>query len=158
MQRTQQFVRLQDVFPRRRAKLLYGDFAGALGPNYPADGVVNDQCRNGIGCWRRVAQVSTERGATLNLNSADQFRSIDEPRVGLAYTRILVNAIAGNCSSERQASKRIIRNLLQFRDVLHIDHQIEISPIFPHLHDQIRASAEDPPSGSRLLEQSNGFF
>lgn len=137
----QQLARLQDVLSRTGAEVFDRDFASSLRTGDHANGSQGDQAGSRIGGGARIADITAQTGAALNLNTANDIAAVGNGGEVLLYLFRCLDAVAGNGGSDVHAGG-VPRQNVQFGKFLNVDHQFRPQSTDSHLIDQVRTAGQ----------------
>ena len=140
-------------WPRRRAEVLRRHFARAVGPGDLRGRVKGDHDGDGVGTWRRIAEVATKGGPTLYLGTAYQRRNVNDARVDVVHRGVGVDLVARHRCPHRQPRSGVVAQLVQLRDALAVHQKVQLETATSQLDQNISASSKDTCPLPMLCEQ-----
>ena len=138
--------------------LLHRHLALALWSGDVADCPVHDERRDRVGGGRGIAQVTAQRGTTLNLHAPNERDGVDQPGVSSRNCRVTIDAITRHCRTDVQPVLRVEGEFVQLRDAFDVYNGADFAPPLAQLNEQISAAAQDACMLSFIIQNGDGFL
>ena len=149
---------IQGIFTRRKAELLHGEGASALGAFNDAGGSHDDEGRNGVTAGGGVAQVPSHAGSVLDLNTPYDEGGVHQAGVHPLDDPIFIDAVAGNGGAQGQPRALGAGQLVHLWDVLDVHQAVDVIAPAAELDQDVGPASQDASLGALFGHKRYGLF